>query len=143
MIGQVATTRVVAQMTAGRNGRNIQKQAPISPPTKRTARVVRVRSEWPSMPNGGLGVRFARLYLSAHHQLQTVPVWVAKINAAVLTRAAAHRAAVALQIGFQCFVRPARHVQGEMVYVVARRQRNVTLLLEKSHPQLPSMQEHL
>jgi hypothetical protein len=49
MIGQVATTKVVAQMIAGRNGRNIQKQAAIIPPTKRTARVVRVRSEWPSI----------------------------------------------------------------------------------------------
>src|SRR6516165_2357200 len=46
MMGQVATTRVVAQMIAGRNGRKIQKQVAIIPPTKRTAKVVRVRSEW-------------------------------------------------------------------------------------------------
>src|SRR5690348_6085714 len=47
MIGQVATTRVVAQMIAGKNGRNIQKQAAIKPVTNSTASVVRVRSEWP------------------------------------------------------------------------------------------------
>jgi hypothetical protein len=42
MMGQVATTRVVAQMIAGRNGHNIQNEVAISPPTKRTASVVRV-----------------------------------------------------------------------------------------------------
>src|ERR1700738_3242502 len=38
MMGQVATTSVVAQMIAGRKGHNIQNEAAISPPTKRTAR---------------------------------------------------------------------------------------------------------
>src|SRR6266851_6808092 len=99
MIGQVATTSVVAQMIAGRNGRNIQKQAAISPPTKRTARVVRVRSEWPSMPHECLGVLSARLCLRAHHQLQAVAARVAKINAAVLAWTAAHRDPVLLQLG--------------------------------------------
>src|SRR5271169_5119294 len=35
MMGKVATTSVVAQMIACRNGHNIQNEAAISPPTKR------------------------------------------------------------------------------------------------------------
>ena len=50
IMGHVATTSVVAQMIAGRNGHNIQNEAAISPATKRTASVVRVSSEGACMP---------------------------------------------------------------------------------------------
>jgi hypothetical protein len=59
MIGQVATTRVVAQMIAGKNGRKIQKQAAINPVTNSTASVVRVRSEWPIMAHERPGILLA------------------------------------------------------------------------------------
>ena len=42
--GQVAMTRVTAQMIAGRNGCITQKLAVIRPPMNSTTRVVRVRS---------------------------------------------------------------------------------------------------
>jgi len=42
--GQVATTTMVAQITAGRNGRNIRNEAAIRPPMKRTPRVIWARS---------------------------------------------------------------------------------------------------
>ena len=54
MMGQVATTRVVAQITAGKNGHNIQNEAAIRPPTKRTASVVRVSSECACIPRSTL-----------------------------------------------------------------------------------------
>src|SRR6266446_615788 len=102
MTGQVATTSVVAQMTAGRNGRNIQKQVPISPATKKTARVVRVRSDRPSMPHEPLGGLSATS--RADHRLQPVPVWIAKINGAILPRAAANRDPLLLELGLERFV---------------------------------------
>jgi hypothetical protein len=42
--GQVATTTMVAQITAGRNGLNIQNEAAIRPPMKRTPRLIWARS---------------------------------------------------------------------------------------------------
>ncbi len=42
--GQVATTTMVAQMMAGRKGRNIQNEAAIRPPMKRIPRVIWARS---------------------------------------------------------------------------------------------------
>jgi len=44
MSGQVATTIVTAQIAAPKNGRRIQSEVPISPPTKSNARKVRVMS---------------------------------------------------------------------------------------------------
>ena len=44
MIGQVAITSVAAQMTAGKNGRRIHRDAPINAAMKRTASVIRARS---------------------------------------------------------------------------------------------------
>jgi len=46
--GQVATTRVVAQIVAGKNGQTIQTEAAISPVTNRIARIIRTRSRLPS-----------------------------------------------------------------------------------------------
>src|SRR5262245_36266987 len=45
MSGQLATTIVVAQTTAGRNGRRTQNDAAMSPAMKSTARVTRARSD--------------------------------------------------------------------------------------------------
>ena len=42
--GQVATTIMVAQTAAGRNGCRIQNEAAVSPTIRKTAKVVRVRS---------------------------------------------------------------------------------------------------
>ena len=50
--GQVATTKVVAQIVAGRNGHRIQNEVAISPVTNRIARMVRTRSRWPSAAGG-------------------------------------------------------------------------------------------
>src|SRR5215470_11582372 len=65
IIGHVATTKVVAQIIAGRNGHKIQNEVAISPPTKRTARVVRVSSEGASIPQS-LESGHSRLQHPAH-----------------------------------------------------------------------------
>ena len=44
MSGHVATTIMVAQITAGRNGRKIQNEVAMSPTMQSTASIVRVRS---------------------------------------------------------------------------------------------------
>src|SRR5262249_921465 len=140
--GQVATTSVVAQMTAGRNGRNIQKQAPINPATNSTARVVRVRSDRPSIGPRRLAQRSRFSPSPMYHQLQPVAVRVAEIDAAVLARAAGDGHAVPLQLGLEGLVGPRRHIEGEMVEVIAGRQRG-TSLLEQRHPLLPGVQKYL
>ncbi len=50
--GKVATTRVVAQMIAGKNGHRIQNEATISPATNRIASIVRTGSPWSAGPLG-------------------------------------------------------------------------------------------
>src|SRR5215469_552161 len=123
MIGQVATTSVVAQIKAGRNGHRIQNEVAISPATERTARVVRVSSNWFSI------LRTARRRLAlagvrslTHHQLQTMPVGVTKVNATVLARTAAHDDPIPLQFVLQGLVVSRRDIQRQMVEVVSRSQ---------------------
>src|SRR5215831_13487788 len=114
MIGHVATTSVVAQMIAGRNGRSIQKQAAISPATKRTARVVRVRSDRPSIPRRRTGGS-RPLFLRAHHQLQAVSIGIPKVNAVIVSRAAGNGNTLSLKLSFKRFVCPRRDVESQMI----------------------------
>ena len=143
MIGQVATTRVVAQITAGRNGHKIQKEAAISPPTKRTARVVRVSSEWAFHAARTSGVPLGGEDSGAHHQLQAMAVGVAEINAAVLSRTAADGNAGLLQLGLQSLVTSRRHIQRQVVEVIACRQRRIALLFEQCDALVAGMHKDL
>src|SRR5882762_3334400 len=79
----------------------------------------------------------------ADHQLETMPVRVLEIDAAIFPGAAGHGHSVILQIGFERLVGAGRDVQGEVVEVVAGRQRRLALLLEQGHPLLASVQEDL
>jgi hypothetical protein len=96
----VATTSVVAQMIAGRNGRNIQKHAAINPVTKKTASVVRVRSPRTSIPsvwlNGGLLGRLTCASSAADGGRRG-----RENNAAVLARPSGDRYPMVLEFGFR------------------------------------------
>src|SRR5205823_9878754 len=84
-----------------------------------------------------------RSALSAHHQLAAVPVWVATVDATVLSRAAAHLHAVALLIGLERFVGAGGHAQGQVVEIVTRCQGGVSLLFEEGHPLRAGVQKGL
>src|SRR5215469_5958013 len=81
--------------------------------------------------------------LSVHHQLEPMPVRIAEVDAAILPRTPAHRDAVFLQFRLQGFVSPSRHVERQMVEVVAGRQRRAARLLEQSDPLFPGVQKNL
>jgi len=65
MTGQVATTTMVAQITADRKGRTIQNEAAIRMPIKSTARVVWVRSRCTGFIGDGLEEGARGLYEGA------------------------------------------------------------------------------
>src|SRR5215472_5344389 len=81
--------------------------------------------------------------LSVHHELESMPVRVAEVDAAILPPTLAHRDAVFLQFRLQGFVSPSRHVERQMVEVVAGRQRRAARLLEQSDPLFPGVQKNL
>src|SRR5262249_36014826 len=84
--GQVATTSVVAQMIAGTNGRNIQTHAAIQTGTKRTAKVVRVRSPRTSILFGGVAGEPIGGFTCASSSAGGETVGIAGIDAVVLAR---------------------------------------------------------
>jgi hypothetical protein len=65
------------------------------------------------------------------------PVGVLKVDAAVFAGTAGHGDAMLLEVGLERFVRAGRHVQRQVVEVVARRQRPLTLLAKSATPWVP------
>src|SRR6516164_1317413 len=72
-----------------------------------------------------------------------MPVRIAEVNAAILPRTPAHRDPVSLQFRLQGFVSPCRHVERQMVEVVAGLQRCAARLLEQSNPLFTGVQKNL
>jgi hypothetical protein len=142
IIGHVATTSVVAQINAGRNGHKIQNEVAIRPPTKRTARVLRVSSEGASIQRRG-GRPPGALGSVADHQLQAVSVGVAEINAAIFARTSADGDAALFQLGFQRLVAPDRDVERQVVEILSGGERRAAGPAEKRDSLVPGVQEDL
>jgi hypothetical protein len=70
----------------------------------------------------------------SHHQLQAVAIRVIEVEAALVPRTTRDGHAIFLQLGFEGFVGARRHVQRQMVEVVARGEGLVTARLEQCTP---------
>src|SRR5262245_64126134 len=81
--------------------------------------------------------------LLVHHKLQAVPIRVMEINAVWIPRTTADLHPVLFQLGFERFVRAALNVEGQMVEIVASRQRGSALLLEQGDTLVAAVQKCL
>src|SRR5713101_9760214 len=66
-----------------------------------------------------------------------------EINAVWIPRTTADLHPVLFQFGFECFVRAALDVEGQMVEIGADRQRGITLLLEQGDTLVAAVQKRL